>query len=195
MTVESPAQRARAVNRHVYRWLVLLLVIGISIVIVLFRDRLAGLGAYGYPGIFLVSLLGNATIILPAPSLMLVFAAGSSLYPPLLGLAAGSGEALGELTGYLAGLSGRGVVENRARYAQIQRQMKRYGLWVIFALSVIPNPFFDLAGMAAGALNIPIWRFLLACWSGKLIKTTLVAYAGAQTIGLLGPVIERWLAR
>jgi len=198
MDARQPAdaqQRTGGSGQKPYRWLALLLVIALSVVIVLFRDRLAGLGAYGYPGIFLVSLLGNATVILPAPSLMLVFAAGSSLSPPLIGLVAGSGEALGELTGYLAGFSGRGVVENQARYAQIRQWMGRYGLWVIFVLSVIPNPFFDLAGMSAGALRIPVWRFLLACWAGKTIKTTLVAYAGAQTIGLLGPVIEHWLAR
>jgi membrane protein DedA with SNARE-associated domain len=183
------------IGQKAYRWLALFLVIALSVIIVLFRDRLARLGVYGYPGVFLVSLLGNATIILPAPSLMLVFVAGSSLYPPFIGLAAGSGEALGELTGYLAGFSGRGVVENQASYAQIQGWMKRYGLWVIFVLSVIPNPLFDLAGMAAGASRVPVWRFLLVCWAGKLSKTTLVAYAGAQTIGLLGPVIERWLAR
>jgi membrane protein YqaA with SNARE-associated domain len=177
-------------TRTALRILALLAVVGLTLAIVLFRKQLAGLAVYGYPGLFLVSLIGNATIILPAPSLALVFASGSSLYPPLIGLAAGSGEALGELTGYLAGYSGSGIIENQQRYTQIERWMRRGGLWVIFGLSLIPNPFFDLAGMAAGAMQVPVWRFLAACWAGKVLKTMWVAYAGAGSIAF----IERMLA-
>jgi membrane protein YqaA with SNARE-associated domain len=172
------------------RVLALLVVVGLTLCIVLFRKQLAGLAVYGYPGVFLVSLIANATIILPAPSLAVVFASGTSLFPPFVGLAAGSGEALGELTGYLAGYSGSGIIENQRRYAQIERWMHRGGLWIIFLLSVIPNPFFDLAGMAAGAMQVPVWRFLAVCWTGKVIKTMWVAYAGAGSLAL----IERMLA-
>jgi membrane protein DedA with SNARE-associated domain len=50
---------------------------------------------------------------------------------------------------------------------------------------MVPNPFFDLAGIAAGSLRYPVWRFLLFCWLGKTIKTTLVAFAGSQSIELV----------
>src|SRR4030042_6955298 len=80
--------------------LIVLFVLGLSVAIFVLRDSFAELAAIGYPGIFLVSLLGNATIVLPAPSLALVFAMGSALPPISVGLAAGAGEALGELTGY-----------------------------------------------------------------------------------------------
>ena len=82
------------------------------------------------------------------------------------------------MTGYLAGYSGRAVVENRDNYERIVRWMHRYGLWVILVLSVVPNPLFDLAGIAAGALKVPIPRFLLVCWVGKTIKATLFALGG-----------------
>ena len=133
---------------------------------------------YGYPGVFLISLLGNATIILPAPSLALVSVAGSFLNPFWVGVCAGVGEALGELTGYLAGYSGQAVIEDRERYEKLSRWMKKYGLWVIFALSVFPNPLFDLAGIAAGVLKVPVYKFLLVCWLGKTIKTILFALGG-----------------
>ncbi len=172
------------------RGLALAAALAISAAIFIWRERLAGLGAYGYPGIFLVSLIGNATLVLPAPSLAVVFAAGSSLYPPLVGLAAGTGEALGELTGYLAGASGSGIVENQRHYAQIQYWMKYRGLWVIFFLSLVPNPLFDLAGISAGALGMPVWRFLIACWAGKVLKTTLVAWAGLRLLDWLAHILN-----
>ncbi|RLC74997.1 MAG: hypothetical protein DRI61_15635, partial [Chloroflexi bacterium] len=65
-----------------------------------------------------------------------------------------------------------------------------YGALVIFILSVIPNPFFDLAGMAAGVSRFPLWRFLLACWLGKTVKTTAVAFAGYYSISIVGQIIR-----
>lgn len=170
-------------------------VIGISVVIVLYADRLSQLGAYGYPGLFLLNLLASATLILPAPGLALAFAAGSALNPWLVGLAVGSGSTCGELTGYLAGISGRGVISNQAQYERISSLMRRYGLGVLFVLSLVPNPLFDVAGIIAGAMHIPVWQFLAATWVGKVIKTTVVALAGAGMMQALGPVIREWLAR
>jgi len=161
----------------------------ITATIVVFRERLAGLAAYGYAGIFLVSLLGNATVILPAPSILAVFAGGGVFNPIAVGLIAGVGEALGELTGYLAGYGGRTVIEDRDLYDRLEGWMRRNGMATIFLLSAIPNPFFDLAGIAAGALRFPLWRFLLICWAGKTIKSLAIALMGAQAIRLL----ERFL--
>ncbi len=187
---EARAQeRAQRARMTVLRIFVLLIVLAVTGLIVYFRDRLQQFAAYGYPGVFLVSLVGNATVVLPAPSLAVVFAMGAVLKPVLVGLVAGVGEALGELTGYLAGFSGRALIENRARYEQITAWMRRNGALTVLVLSFIPNPFFDLAGMAAGALKYPVWRFLLFCWAGKTMKTTLIALAGAQSVTF----IERFL--
>jgi membrane protein YqaA with SNARE-associated domain len=170
---------------RVFRLLVVLLVLGLSVAIFAFREEFAGLAAVGYPGIFVVSLLGNATIILPAPSLALVFAMGSALPPLAVGLAAGIGEALGELTGYAAGFGGRAVIEERRTYERLKAWMQKRGGITVLVLSFIPNPFFDLAGIAAGTLGYPVWRFLLFCWVGKTLKTVLVAWAGSQSISLV----------
>lgn len=180
--------RRRALRRY-WKVSLILVVCLISVAIILNRDRLQQFQRFGYPGIFLISLIGNATIILPAPSLALVFAMGGALQPPLVGLAAGAGEALGELTGFLAGYGGSAVAERAAAYERIRRLMERYGLFAIFILSVVPNPFFDLAGIAAGVMRIPVWQFLLVCWIGKTIKTMAVAFLGAGSAHLL----DQWL--
>lgn len=172
-----------------FRLFILAAVVALSVAIFAFRDRFAELAAVGYGGIFAVSLLSNATIILPAPSLALVFAMGSALPPLLVGLAAGIGEALGELTGYAAGFGGRAVVEEQEIYRRLRGWMQRRGGITIFVLSVIPNPLFDLAGIAAGTLHYPLWRFLVVCWTGKTIKTTLVALAGAWSLNIIKPFL------
>ena len=165
------------------------LAVVITLAIAFFRDELARFERYGYLGVFIISLLGNATVILPAPSLAVVFSMGGVLNPLLVGLVAGVGEALGELTGYLAGYGGRAVIEDWQMYYRLERWMQRHGSATILALSAIPNPIFDLAGIAAGALRFPLQRFLLSCWVGKTLKTTVFAFVGAQFIN----VIERFL--
>jgi len=173
----------------------LLMAVLVSGAIILFRDKLAGLGALGYPGLFLVNFFSSATVVLPMPGLALAFAAGAALNPWLVGLAMGTGAAVGELTGYLAGYGGQGLVENHPTCLRIQRWMHRYGLWVLFVMAAIPNPFFDIAGMVSGVLRIPVQRFFIACWAGNLTKATVIALIGAETIVRLSPLLERWLMR
>jgi uncharacterized membrane protein YdjX (TVP38/TMEM64 family) len=92
------------------------------------------------------------------------------------------GGALGELSGYLAGFSGQAVVERANVYARILPWIEKYGGWAVLVLSAIPNPFFDLAGVAAGVSRMPLVRFLFFCWVGQTIKMLLFAYAGAYSL-------------
>lgn len=181
---EQGADVPRAASRRelLARLLAIAVVIAITLTIWRVADKLEQFEPWGYPGVFLVSFLGNATVILPAPSLALVFAMGGILNPLLVGLVAGPAEALGELTGYLAGYSGRAVVENYRMYDRLSDWMQRKGALTVFTLSVVPNPFFDLAGIAAGVLRYPLLRFLFFCWLGKSIKTTFFAFAGAYSL-------------
>lgn len=162
--------------------LALLFSVTIIFLISKYQGQIETLKGYGYLGAFFIGFLGNATVILPAPSLAFTAALGGVLNPILVGVAAGAGEALGEMTGYLAGVSGYAVVENRARYEAAQGYMQRHGAWVFFILAAIPNPFFDIVGIAAGAVRYPVWLFLLSAWGGKTLKAILVAGAGRQLL-------------
>jgi membrane protein DedA with SNARE-associated domain len=57
-------------------------------------------------------------------------------------------------------------------------------------LAALPNPFFDLAGMAAGALKMPIQKFIFWCVIGKIIKMLFFAYTGAYSINWLSGFIK-----
>ena len=156
-------------------------VLGLSILIVAYADKVKELGAYGYPGLFLFALVTSATVILPAPGLILVFSMGAVFNPLGVALAAGTGAALGELSGYIAGLSGQVVIENTKTYLRIREWMAahtRISGWMIFLLAFLPLPIFDMAGMAAGALRMPVRVFLIWVWFGKVLKLLAVAYLG-----------------
>lgn len=181
-----PAPRWRL---QIARLMALLFVVGLTLLIYFYRDQARALARFGYIGIFIFSILANATLVLPAPQLIVIAAMGQIFWPVGVGLAAGLGATLGELSGYLAGFSGQAVIENRKLYDQLEGWMKRYGSVVIAVLGFLPLPFFDLAGIAAGALKMPVMKFLFWCAVGKIPKMTLVAFAGAYSIDW----IMRWL--
>lgn len=141
--------------------------------------RLSAKESLGYPAIFLVALLGNATVILPVPSILAVCSGGVALTPVLVGLVAGVGMALGEITGYLAGFSGSNLARNSSVYRRVQPWMHRRGWIAVLAFGMIPNPFFDIVGLAAGATRMPMWKFIAAAWVGKTVMATVTAYGCA----------------
>lgn len=166
------------------RVLALIAVIVISVYIFSIRDQAEELARYGYPGIFLLSILANATVLLPAPGILFVFAMGAVFNPLGVALAAGTGAAIGELSGYLAGFGGSAVVERAGVYENIKKWMETHpnlSYLAVTVLAFVPNPMFDLAGIAAGTLRMPIFRFLFFCWIGKTLKMLLFAYAGASS--------------
>jgi uncharacterized membrane protein YdjX (TVP38/TMEM64 family) len=168
----------------VVRILALLAVVALTAFLVLKRDQIQKLEALGYPGIFLISLLSNATLILPVPGVLFTSAMGAVFNPTWVALAAGTGATLGELTGYIAGFSGQGVIENRVWYDRISGWMKKHGGVIIFVLAIIPNPFFDIAGMVAGSLRMPLWEYLFWSWTGKCLKMLAFAFGGAEILNL-----------
>ena len=167
---------------NVLRVLALFVVIGITLYIFSIRDRVEEFAAYGYPGIFLIALLANATVLLPAPGVAVIYAMGAIFNPFGVALAAGTGGALGEISGYLAGFSGQAVIERMEVYDHVQPWVERFGGWAILFLSAIPNPFFDIAGIAAGIAKMPLRTFLVFTWVGQLIKMLLFALAGKYSI-------------
>ena len=164
------------------RIMALFVVVALSVFIFSIRDRASELAIYGYPGIFLLSFMAYATVLLPAPGVAVVFTMGSIFNPLGVALAAGTGAALGELTGYLAGFSGQAVIERVEIYDRLTGWMRRNGSLTVLVLAAVPNPFFDLAGVAAGSLKMHVLRFLIWCWIGEVIKMAIFAFAGAKSI-------------
>jgi len=174
----DPAKRRKKIIRGLIFFVLLIL----TIVLLLYRDRIQEFARFGYVGIFSVSLLSNATLILPIPGVLFTSAMGAVFNPYWVALAAGCGAALGELTGYLAGFSGQIVIERKDWYQKMTLWMKKYGNLTVLVLAFIPNPIFDLTGIAAGALRMPVTRFLFWCALGKILKMLVFALSGASVM-------------
>jgi membrane protein YqaA with SNARE-associated domain len=163
--------------------LALLLVIAITVSIFYFYrqnpnmdEKLEG---YGYLGAFLISLIFNATLVLPTGNFLILSVLGAVLPSAILvGLVSGAGAAIGEITGYMAGYSGRGIAQRSKMYNRVEGWLKRWGELAIFVFSIVPFAF-DLGGIAAGVLRFPFWKFFILCWLGRTILYVAVAMFGA----------------
>jgi len=184
----SPKRRISQRTLNIVRVVIMLIIIALTVLLVIYRERIQVLKTYGYPGIFVFSILANATILIPIPGVVFTSAMGAVFNPFWVSIAAGAGAAIGELSGYMAGFSGQAVVENSERYQRIVAWMRKYGDVTILVLAFIPNPLFDLAGMAAGILKVPIWKFMVYCVIGKILKMMMFAYAGEWFINLLDKI-------
>jgi membrane protein YqaA with SNARE-associated domain len=159
----------------VLRSAALLSVIAVSVAVVLWWDLVERLGVYGYPAVFIVSLLSSATFLLPAPGVAFIVSMGAILDPVMVGVVAGLGAAIGELTAYAAGYYGNNIVQDKPLYQRIEKWMRRAGGPVIFILAAVPNPVFDIGGLIAGVSRMPAFRFLLLTWLGKSLRYGLLA--------------------
>lgn len=159
------------------------LIVG-SVVLIANRDNIQHLEVYGYPGLFLISLLSNATIFVPLPGVVITSAMAVVFNPFWVAIASGTGAALGEFSGYLAGISGQPMLQKSQNYLQLKDWMGRNQSWTILLLAFIPNPLFDMAGFIAGASRMPVWKFFLFCLIGKVAKMLVFAYLGAGIFGV-----------
>lgn len=161
------------------------------IFVTLFRQPLLEGARFGYLGIAVACAAANATVLLPAPSSAIVFAFGAVYEPFWVALAGGIGATVGELMGYLLGISGRGLVEQRPFGQRVQTWMARNGFVTVLVFAFLPLPLFDLVGLAAGIARMNVLIFLGATFIGKFLKMLLYACAGAGLIPLLEPFLRR----
>ena len=159
-----------------------LFAIAIVVLVFAFSKELERFKEYGYLGVFVISAISSATIFIPAPGWAVVFAMAKFLDPIGLGIAAGIGSALGEITGYIAGQGTSHLLHANKHYKKFKNWIEKNDLVAIFILAAIPNPLFDVAGIAAGSLGIKWWRFLIATAAGRTLRYAALAYLGAFSL-------------
>ncbi len=201
MTSESNAVDAQSdpstasEQSRIVRYLLLagafLPVLVMTVAVFVFRndfDRLRtieGLETIGFAGILIANVIGSGSFVLPVPGIATVIIGATIWNPLLVALAGGTGSTIGELAAYLAGAGSYGAVRRiagRSRwyvtwYARLRGWIEARGMITIFIFAATPNPFFDIAGFAAGSMKYPLSRFTAACWLGKLVKYAVVSYA------------------
>lgn len=181
--------RAAKPKKLTLRWVLVALVV-IAVVAasaILLKQHIREFAAFGYLGAFVASLLAAATVVAFVPCLPIMVGLGAVLNPWYVGLAAGAGEALGELVIYTAGRTGHAFFlkdrfieaqtakEVHGIYPRLQRWVHAKGALAVFLSSAVFNPFFSLIGATAGATRFPAWKFFGAVWAGKTVKWLVVA--------------------
>ncbi len=145
-----------------------------------------------YVGVFLISIFGNFTVIFPIPYLFLLLLIalqpGFTLIDGLLlGIVAGAGAAIGEITAWLLGRTQTESLEESPtgkQFLKLRTQIEKgYGGLFIFAYAATPLPD-DVLLIALGATKYPLWKALIFCFFGKVALALLI------TIGAQLPFIQ-----
>ena len=158
------------------RLIILAVVVAISVFAYFMQDRI-NVGRLSYGAVAGSVLLASGGLVVPVPALAITCTTATFLNPAAVAIIAGLAGTLGELTGYFLGYSGSSVFERGRFYQRVENWMRRRGWLLLFVISAVPNPLFDVAGIAAGALRYPLWRYLVAVGLGKQVKFFMVAYA------------------
>ena len=181
--------------RKVLEILLVAVIVALSVVIFLLRDKLQDLGGVGYLGLFALCFLANATVLLPAPSLMIAASAALILNPWLVALVASLGSATGEFVGYVFGTAGRDLSPKFQKLLDKLQAKVKNPLLLVFILALLPLPLFDVAGVYSGGTKLHLGKFFLLCWCGKFLKTLIYtkAYDILEWAISLNPMTEEML--
>lgn len=150
---------------------------------------------YSYLGIFLISLLGAASIFVPIPSMVVIFILGGlqvgnpptwAFDPLLIAVFAGAGAAMGEFSGYLIGLGGRKVIGKRHKKKMdiLMKLFKRFGPIMIFVFALTPLPD-DLLFIPLGMMRYSLPVAFISALFGKFLSNLIIAYAGRFSLQVI----------
>ena len=158
--------------------LVILLIVVAAMYSFVYGDLVREQTGRSYLAVFVISLIGAATVILPAPAALTTISFAGALDAPILvGLVAALGQVVGESVSYYIGATGKQLIRPGPAYERMQRALdekSKLAGAAILVFAAVPNPFFDAVGILAGALRYSFWRFLLLAYLGNAFKYILV---------------------
>lgn len=142
----------------------------------------------GYPGVVIISFLGNAAILFPLPYMGVAFILGGVrdlggtvfvFDPWLIGILGGLGATIGEVTGYALGYAGnRFIDEDQTNgFLQIVEKYPRATPLVLWFLAATPIPD-DVVIIPLGIARYPFWKVFIPQLIGKIMFLSGVAWAG-----------------
>lgn len=143
--------------------------------------------SFAYVGAFFVTFLANALIAIPIPYIPIVAHIGATAGMPwLVVVLGGLASVLGESVAFVAGRAEEGLVSEHPIYKRVHRVAERPLLAgaMLFAFAVPPNPIFDVAGLAAGAVGVPYRVFFVSVFAARLIRLAIIVWLGTM-LGLV----------
>jgi membrane protein YqaA with SNARE-associated domain len=181
-------------------FVVTLMVPGVASISIVAYDFMLSVGtAFGYLGAFFVSLVGNATVLVPFPYIGILFILGgltdevtsAFLFDPLLaGIVGGIGATIGEMTGFILGYGGGKVIDEEQRdgFRRFAENHPRLIPLVIWFLAATPIPD-DVLIVPLGASCYSWWKIVIPELIGKTMFLTAIAWAGRFGLEFVGVLI------
>jgi membrane protein YqaA with SNARE-associated domain len=153
----------------------------------------------GYLGAFVISAIGNATILVPFPYIGVVFILGGLrdslmidfLFDPwLIGFVSGIGAMIGEMTGYFIGYAGGKLIDEgqTSAFKEYVDSHPRATPFVVWFLAVTPIPD-DVLVVPLGAARYSWWRVALAQLLGKTMFLMSIAWSGRIGLDFVGSIL------
>ena len=151
----------------------------------------------GYPGAFLISVIGNATILVPFPYVGVAFILGGLregmvfvFDPWLIGIVSGIGAMIGEMTGYFIGYGGGKLIDESqtSAFKKYVDAHPRATPLVIWFLAVTPIPD-DVLVVPLGAARYSWWKVALAQLLGKTMFLMGIAWSGRFGLDFIGSIL------
>ena len=142
----------------------------------------------GYLGGFIISLIGNATILVPFPYVGVAFILGglreevtmTFVFDPwIIGLVSGLGAMIGEMTGYFIGYAGGKLID--------EGQTSSFKEYVdLHPRTPIPD---DVLVVPLGAARYSWWKVAVAQLLGKTMFLMGIAWSGRIGLDFVGSLL------
>lgn len=179
-----------------------LIVVDLASPSIMVYNWILGFGlVFGYLGAFLVAFLGNATFLIPIPYMIITFilggltdTSGQFLFDPIMvGLIAGMGATIGEMTGYLLGYGGSRFIEEGQRnaFSKYIEEHPRATPFLVWFLAISPLPD-DFVILPLGAAKYPWWKVAIPQYVGKSMFMIFAAWLGRMSYQTLGDFINSY---
>ena len=146
----------------------------------------------GLIGIFLAAMFSHLTVIgrdLFTPAFIALM---KHYHPALLGISAGVGGAIGEVTAYYWGLGIREALQENSKENTISKWIDKYGLLVVLLVAASPLPDAPVA-LLAGSARFSLKKFLLVEAFGKSLYYSIGASIGGYIFKILSTSMDEWM--
>jgi len=151
----------------------------------LYRLMIQGdsLGNMGLIGVLIAAMLSHLTVVARDVFIPLFLPLASVYNPVILGTAAGTGAAIGEITTYFLGW---GVAESMEPLSdsedRIARWINKYGLWAVLLVAMTPLPDTPIV-ILAGSRKLPFGKLAVVEVLGKSALYSVGAMMGGLVYG------------
>lgn len=181
--IEDAPQKGQIARRRdvgaarLYDFLSVLILVAFSITAFAMNGFVKEHAPETYLGVFLVCFIANSTVLLPAPSILVVLQYSMILNPVVVAICGALGASLGEMVGFMTGVHGRHFVSGKL-IRKIEDHFPSHPYIFVLVFSALPLPLFDVVGMMAGAIRLNKFKFYLICLAGKLFKMLMFVWMG-----------------